>query len=52
MSIGILSLYNFIILQVGELIEDIFEFGFWVAIILVVLIVLVIIWLVRKVRGR
>lgn len=52
MSAGMLNLYNFIVLQVGELVEDIFEFGFWVAVIVIVLIALVIWWIVKKLRGR
>jgi hypothetical protein len=39
-------------LQIGELVEGIFEFGFWVAIILVVVIGLIIYWLVKKFRSR
>ena len=35
-----------------DLIGDILEFGFWVAVILVLLIVLVIWWIARLVRGR
>lgn len=47
-----LNLYHFIMLQIGELVEDIFEAGFWVAIILVVLVILILIWIFRKLRGR
>lgn len=52
MSAGILNLCNFIVLQVGELVEDIFEIGFWLAIIVIILIALVIWWIVKKLRGR
>jgi len=38
-------------LQIGELIEGIFELGFWVAIILVAIVGLIIFWLVRKFRS-
>ncbi len=43
-------IFTTILLQVGELIEGIFEFGFWVAIILIVIIAAVGYWLVKKFR--
>lgn len=52
MNTALLSLYNYIFLQVGDLIEGIFAAGFWVAIVLVVLIIIVGIWLFNKFRGR
>ena len=38
------------LLQIGELVEGIFEAGFWVAIILVVIVAAAGYWLVKKFR--
>lgn len=46
------SIFSTVLLQVGELIEGIFEFGFWVAIILVLLLGGVGYWLYKKFRGQ
>lgn len=51
MNTALLSLYNYIFLQIGELVEGIFKAGFWVAIIMVVIIVAIGIWLFKKFRG-
>lgn len=48
MNIALLSLYSYIMLQIGELIEGIFKAGFWVAIVLITIIVVIGIWLYRK----
>ena len=40
-----------IALPACDLVGDIFEFGLWVGVIIVVAIVLLIGWLMRKVRG-
>lgn len=44
--------YLAILLQttLGELLEDILEFGFWAIIIIVILAVLLIIWIVKKLK--
>lgn len=39
-----------IYLQIGELVEDVFEIGFWAAIIVIVLVVLLIGWFIKKIR--
>ena len=43
--------FSTVLLQVGDFIGDVFEFGFWVAIILVVLIGAGGYWLYKKLRG-
>lgn len=43
-------IFTTVLLQIGELVEGIFEFGFWTAIILVVLVAAAGYWLVRKFR--
>ena len=43
-------IFTTMILQVGELIEGIFEFGFWTAIILIVVVAAAGYWLVKKFR--
>ena len=48
----VIHLLSTLYLQVGELIEGIFEFGFWAAIILVIIIGLIVYWLVKKFRSR
>lgn len=35
-----------------ELVGDIFEAGFWAAIIIIVLVIIVIVWIVNRFRGR
>ena len=45
-------IFSAIFLQVGDLIGDIFEAGFWVAIILIALVVGVGYWLFKKLQGR
>lgn len=47
-----LSIFSFVLLQIGELAEGIFQAGFWIAIVLVVGVGLVIYWLYKKFRGR
>ena len=46
------SVFSTIFLQVGDLIGDIFEAGFWVAIILIALVVGGGYWLFKKLKGR
>ncbi|MGB3851938.1 MAG: hypothetical protein WA958_18355 [Tunicatimonas sp.] len=45
------NVFSTLFLQVGDLIGDIFEFGFWVAIILVALVAGGGYWLFKKFRG-
>ena len=44
-------IFSTVLLQVGEIIETIFQFGFWVAIILVVLVGGAGYWLYKKFRS-
>lgn len=46
------SIFSALFLQVGDLIGDIFEAGFWVAIVLIVLVVGGGYWLFQKLKGR
>lgn len=48
MNTTIAYIFSFTFLQIGELVEDIFEFGFWTAIIIVVLVILIFGWLIKK----
>jgi len=44
-------IFNVLFLQIGELVEGIFEVGFWAAIIIVAVVGLLIFWLVKKFRS-
>lgn len=43
-------IFTTVFLQIGELVEGIFQAGFWAAIVLVVIVVAAGYWLVKKFR--
>ena len=43
-------IFTTVLLQIGELVEGIFQAGFWVAIILVIIVVAAGYWLLKKFR--
>ena len=45
-------LFSTVLLQVGDFIGDVFEFGFWTILIILAIIGLAIFWIVKKVRDR